>query len=141
MSWWCWYKSGVLFQYPGFLIASLVGAGAANFLKRPAPWLEGIVAGVHACILHKPRCDMPQAEAHNALHAPQCPLSESARLGQRACRSDEVVTKSAVLDFKVTCISHFALTIACNDYCHSCCMGHTSPTHLATWRETRLTST
>lgn len=52
------FKSGVLFQYPGFVIASLVGAGAANFLKHPAPWLEGIVAGVHACILHKPRCDM-----------------------------------------------------------------------------------
>ena len=44
--------SGVLFQYPGFLIASLVGAGAANFLKHPAPWLEGIVAGVHATSCH-----------------------------------------------------------------------------------------
>ncbi|EIE20647.1 CHR family transporter: chromate ion [Coccomyxa subellipsoidea C-169] len=40
--------TGVLFQYPGFLIASLVGAGAANFLKNPAPWLEGIVAGLAA---------------------------------------------------------------------------------------------
>ncbi|CAL8468154.1 g7693 [Coccomyxa elongata] len=40
--------TGVLFQYPGFLIAALVGAGAANFLKHPAPWLEGIVAGLAA---------------------------------------------------------------------------------------------
>ena len=37
--------AGVLFQYPGFLISALVGAGAANFLKHPAPCLQGIVAG------------------------------------------------------------------------------------------------
>lgn len=43
--------AGVLFQYPGFLIAALVGAGAANFLKHPAPWLEGIIAGAAT-----PRC-------------------------------------------------------------------------------------
>jgi uncharacterized membrane protein AbrB (regulator of aidB expression) len=39
-------SAGVLFQYPGFLIAALVGAGAANFLKHPAGWVQGIVAGV-----------------------------------------------------------------------------------------------
>jgi len=37
--------TGVLFQYPGFLIAALVGAGAANVLKHPAPWLHGLTSG------------------------------------------------------------------------------------------------
>ncbi|KAK9816680.1 hypothetical protein WJX72_003596 [[Myrmecia] bisecta] len=40
--------SGVLFQYPGFLIMALVGAGAANWLKDPAPWLRGLLAGLGA---------------------------------------------------------------------------------------------
>ncbi|CAK0787139.1 hypothetical protein CVIRNUC_010355 [Coccomyxa viridis] len=40
--------TGVMFQWPGFLIAALVGAGAANFLKNPAPWVKGIVAGLGA---------------------------------------------------------------------------------------------
>ena len=38
--------AGVLFQWPGFLIAALAGAGVANFLKEPAPWLRGIIAGM-----------------------------------------------------------------------------------------------
>ncbi len=42
--------AGVMFQWPGFLIAALVGAGAANFLKNPAPWVKGIVAGKLACL-------------------------------------------------------------------------------------------
>ncbi len=37
--------TGILFQYPGFLIAALVGAGAANVLKHPAPWLHGLTSG------------------------------------------------------------------------------------------------
>lgn len=38
--------SGILFQYPGFLIASLCGAGVANFLRNPKPWLRGLLAGL-----------------------------------------------------------------------------------------------
>ena len=41
-------RAGVLFQYPGLLISALVGAGAANFLKHPAPWLHGAVSGESA---------------------------------------------------------------------------------------------
>ena len=37
--------AGALFQWPGLLIAALAGAGVANFLKDPAPWLRGIIAG------------------------------------------------------------------------------------------------
>ncbi|CAL5229349.1 g12659 [Coccomyxa viridis] len=40
--------TGILFQWPGFLIAALAGAGVANFLKDPAPWLRGIIAGLGA---------------------------------------------------------------------------------------------
>ena len=40
--------AGTLFQYPGFLIASLVGAGAASFLRNPAPWLHGLLSGMQA---------------------------------------------------------------------------------------------
>ncbi|KXZ42994.1 hypothetical protein GPECTOR_108g189 [Gonium pectorale] len=40
--------SGALFQYPGAVVMTLVGAGAANFLTNPPGWLEGIVAGLSA---------------------------------------------------------------------------------------------
>lgn len=39
--------AGALFQWPGLLIAALAGAGVANFLRDPAPWLRGIIAGEH----------------------------------------------------------------------------------------------
>jgi chromate transporter len=38
--------SGILFQYPGFIIAALCGAGVANFLRNPRPWLRGLLAGL-----------------------------------------------------------------------------------------------
>ena len=41
----CAAAAGILFQYPGLLIAALVGAGAANVLKHPAPWLHGLTSG------------------------------------------------------------------------------------------------
>lgn len=37
--------SGVLFQYPGAIVMTVVGVGAANYLVNPAGWLRGIVAG------------------------------------------------------------------------------------------------
>lgn len=40
--------SGALFQYPGAIIMTAVGALAANILDDPAPWLSGITAGVSA---------------------------------------------------------------------------------------------
>lgn len=40
--------SGALFQYPGAVVMTVVGAGAAAFLTNPPGWLEGIVAGVSA---------------------------------------------------------------------------------------------
>jgi hypothetical protein len=40
--------SGALFQYPGAVVMTLVGAGAAKFLTDPPGWLEGIVAGLSA---------------------------------------------------------------------------------------------
>lgn len=40
--------SGALFQYPGAVVMTVVGAGAAAFLTNPPGWLAGIVAGVSA---------------------------------------------------------------------------------------------
>lgn len=40
--------SGALFQYPGAVVMTLVGAGAAKFLTNPPGWLNGIVAGLSA---------------------------------------------------------------------------------------------
>ncbi|GIL47404.1 hypothetical protein Vafri_4228 [Volvox africanus] len=40
--------SGALFQYPGAVVMTLVGAGAAKWLTDPPGWLEGIVAGLSA---------------------------------------------------------------------------------------------
>ena len=53
--------AGILFQYPGLLIAALVGAGAANVLKHPAPWLHGLTSG--AC------CQSMQAAADHVDHS------------------------------------------------------------------------
>lgn len=36
---------GFLFLYPGLLLMSLVGLGAANFLKDPSPAVKAAVAG------------------------------------------------------------------------------------------------
>lgn len=41
----CFVFAGLLFQFPGLLLASLAGVGAANFLKHPAPWLHGLTSG------------------------------------------------------------------------------------------------
>lgn len=40
--------SGALFQYPGAIIMTAVGVGAANTLKEPALWLRSLTAGVSA---------------------------------------------------------------------------------------------
>jgi len=40
--------SGMLFQYPGLMMMSLAGAGAAEILVNPADWLRGISAGLSA---------------------------------------------------------------------------------------------
>ncbi|KAK3257582.1 hypothetical protein CYMTET_33339, partial [Cymbomonas tetramitiformis] len=40
--------SGILFQYPGFMIMSVVGLGSARFLLNPSDALRGIVAGLSA---------------------------------------------------------------------------------------------
>ena len=40
--------TGLLFQLPGLVIMTLVGVGAASFLKTPAPWLRGATAGLGA---------------------------------------------------------------------------------------------
>eukprot|EP00891_Asterochloris_glomerata_P000418 jgi/Astpho2/418/e_gw1.00011.213.1_t len=40
--------TGLLFQYPGLLLAGLVGVGAANWLKSPAPWLKALTSGGEA---------------------------------------------------------------------------------------------
>ena len=40
--------TGLLFQLPGLIIMTLVGVGAASFLKNPAPWLRGATAGLGA---------------------------------------------------------------------------------------------
>lgn len=37
--------AGFLFQFPGLLIASLAGWGAAKFLRDPADWLIGLTSG------------------------------------------------------------------------------------------------
>ena len=57
--------AGSLFQYPGFLIAALVGAGAASFLRDPAPWLHGLLSGVqdrpvHDCVAQPACCDQDE---------------------------------------------------------------------------------
>lgn len=38
----------MLFQYPGLMMMSLAGAGAAEILVDPADWLRGISAGLSA---------------------------------------------------------------------------------------------
>ncbi|MEW5300819.1 MAG: hypothetical protein WDW36_003723 [Sanguina aurantia] len=40
--------SGIMFQYPGAIIMTAAGAGAAAWLVDPPGWLSGIVAGVSA---------------------------------------------------------------------------------------------
>lgn len=40
--------SGALFQYPGAVIMTAVGVGAANTLGDPALWLRSLTAGVSA---------------------------------------------------------------------------------------------
>lgn len=40
--------SGALFQYPGAVVMTIVGVGAAKWLEHPAAWLNGLVAGVSA---------------------------------------------------------------------------------------------
>lgn len=40
--------SGMLFQYPGLMMMSLAGAGAAEILVDPAKWLRGVSAGLSA---------------------------------------------------------------------------------------------
>lgn len=40
--------TGLLFQLPGLVIMTLVGVGAASFLKTPAPWLRGATSGLGA---------------------------------------------------------------------------------------------
>ncbi|GLC61310.1 hypothetical protein PLESTB_001742100 [Pleodorina starrii] len=40
--------SGALFQYPGAIVMTVVGAGAAKWLTDPPGWLNGIVAGLSA---------------------------------------------------------------------------------------------
>ena len=40
--------SGMLFQYPGLMMMSLAGAGAAEVLVNPDDWLRGISAGLSA---------------------------------------------------------------------------------------------
>jgi chromate transporter len=40
--------SGMLFQYPGLMMMSLAGAGAAEVLVNPDGWLRGISAGLSA---------------------------------------------------------------------------------------------
>ncbi|KAG2453749.1 hypothetical protein HYH02_001960 [Chlamydomonas schloesseri] len=40
--------SGALFQYPGAIVMTVVGAGAAKWLTDPPGWLEGIVMGLSA---------------------------------------------------------------------------------------------
>ncbi len=40
--------SGALFQYPGAIIMTAVGVGAAKVLGDPAPWLQGLTSGVSA---------------------------------------------------------------------------------------------
>jgi len=40
--------SGMLFQYPGLLMMSLAGAGAAEILVNPDDWLRGLSAGLSA---------------------------------------------------------------------------------------------
>mmetsp|Transcript_32600 Transcript_32600/g.45235 ORF Transcript_32600/g.45235 Transcript_32600/m.45235 type:complete len:436 (+) Transcript_32600:80-1387(+) len=40
--------SGILFQYPGLLIMSLVGLGAAQWLVDPAAWVSALSAGLAA---------------------------------------------------------------------------------------------
>jgi hypothetical protein len=38
----------MLFQYPGLMMMSLAGAGAAEILTDPADWLRGTSAGLSA---------------------------------------------------------------------------------------------
>lgn len=40
--------SGALFQYPGAILMTLAGTGAAEWLVNPDPWLRGLVAGFSA---------------------------------------------------------------------------------------------
>ena len=40
--------SGMLFQYPGLMMMSLAGAGAAEVLVNPDDWLRGVSAGLSA---------------------------------------------------------------------------------------------
>lgn len=42
------FMTGLLFQLPGLIMMSLVGVGVADFLKAPAPWLKGGIAGLGA---------------------------------------------------------------------------------------------
>ena len=53
--WPCGAAAGILFQYPGLVIAALVGAGAANVLKHPAPWLHGLTSGAWCQIMRNPQ--------------------------------------------------------------------------------------
>ena len=51
--------AGLLFQYPGLLLAGLVGVGAANWLKTPAPWLKALTSGGEASASAMPRATVP----------------------------------------------------------------------------------
>eukprot|EP00873_Tetraselmis_striata_P021244 jgi/Tetstr1/441508/TSEL_029739.t1 len=48
LEWVSGLMTGMLFQYPGMLMMSLVGIGAAEFLIDPEPRLKGIVDGLSA---------------------------------------------------------------------------------------------
>ena len=51
--------AGLLFQYPGLLLAGLVGVGAANWLKSPAPWLKAVTSGGEATASALPHAPVP----------------------------------------------------------------------------------
>ena len=42
------------------MLSAIVGVGAANYLKNPAPWLKGMTAGGREAVLHPGHVHLPQ---------------------------------------------------------------------------------
>ena len=70
--------SGMLFQYPGLLMMSLAGAGAAEILVNPDDWLRGLSAGLSAAgvaLVVSAAVDLARGQCKDQVTSALCLLS------------------------------------------------------------------
>ena len=85
--------TGLLFQLPGLIIMTLVGVGAASFLKNPAPWLRGATAGLGAAGVADPAHALLRASARRVY----CP---SQLIAGAAAATDSTASGAAAAAFE-----------------------------------------